>query len=443
MDLSIDASPEQLEAMNGAVVNYVRNRPQSWRSGVIEFHIYSLNPDRNSMSVAFWLRHRHPFQNGTAVFGDTSLFLLFVSRTLKKMGIRYHLPRQPIEIMGQRGVDVMGDDDLTPEQRKVAERARADHHHQALHAEEHMPHPPCKTSGGGISSRRSKRYGWSDSESEDEDATDHANSNAVRRLAAAESTSHCYQDIKMGSIAQIWRDEQRVHVPVAPALDEDAAWEAAQLASEAPLVDVARADPTIEEGGASPDLHPDVSASRSDLAGRGVNLTHESVDLFTEGRRVSHGQGGKRSASPMSDAGDMPPGLEMRTRPLTAEHRNSSWDSLQAAPVFGPATRPKGLDVRHNVGSFAGISLGETTPKPAPKHHPKPHLGGSRAGAHGPQDRSRMHSTAGDAAGAAGASPAAGHPRASGISRSSSFGQSEATHKSGIKRTSSDRATKE
>ncbi len=457
MDISMDATPEQLEAMNGAVVNYVRNRPQSWRSGVIEFHIYSLNPERNSMSVAFWLRHRHPFQNGTAVFGDTSLFLLFVSRLFKKMGIRYSLPKQPIEILGQRGVDIMGDDDLSAPERLKAEKVRSEGRSQALHADEAMPSPEGskkKSKLSSISSRRSKRYNWSDSESEDEDATDHANHDAVRRLAAAESTSHHYQDIKMGSIAQIWRDEQRVHVPVAPPLGDEDAWDPEQMPG-APAVALDQPDIAVEEGGASPD-QPDAVASNSDLM-PGVQNTRDSGDFFiggSEGRRLSHGQANKRSSSPFSETGDLPPGLEMRSRPLSAEHRNNSWDSMRSAQVFGPAPRPKGLDLKHNVGQFGGISLGDTTPKPQARPQGRPGQPPSRSAVYGPQPRP---STSGEAAAAATGRAPSAQKRSSttGVSRSSSFGHAEPAaadtggaakdgrRKQGISRSGSDRAKRQ
>ena len=430
MDISMDATPEQLEAMNGAVVNYVRNRPQSWRSGVIEFHIYSLNPDRNSMSVAFWLRHRHPFQNGTAVFGDTSLFLLFVSRLFKKMGIRYRLPKQPIEILGQRGVDILGDDDLSAKDRQLAEKTRSECRQEALRAEEHPAHSPRKGSLSAISSRKSKRYAWSDSESEDEDATDHANSNAVHRLAAAEGTSHGYQDIKMGSIAQLWRDEQRVHVPVAPPADDSEAWETA-------VPDLRRPDPAVEEGGESP-RELEATATHSDLI-PGASTTHDTAEFAPEGRRASHGQGGKRSASPFSDTSDAHTGLELRLRPLSAEHRNSSWDSLQSATVFGPAPKPKGLDLRHSVGQFGGISLGDSTPKPEPRRNKTPQTA-ARSAVFGPQERPHEQSATDAGSAAARASSTGNHRSSGGVTKASSFGHSEGTRKQGLTRSGSDRS---
>jgi len=94
----MNITPAQVEALNAAVVAYVRDRPHSWRSGMIEFYIYSIQPERNSMTFSFWLKHRQPFQDCCAVFGDTGRFMLFLCGTLRELGLEYVLPNQPVQI---------------------------------------------------------------------------------------------------------------------------------------------------------------------------------------------------------------------------------------------------------------------------------------------------------------------------------------------------------
>ncbi len=98
IEVSMNITPAQVEALNAAVVAYVRDRPQSWRSGMIEFYIYSIQPERNSMTFSFWLKHRQPYQDCCAVFGDTGRFMLFLCGTLRELGLEYALPSQPVQI---------------------------------------------------------------------------------------------------------------------------------------------------------------------------------------------------------------------------------------------------------------------------------------------------------------------------------------------------------
>ncbi len=108
MDIALDATPAQLEALNGAVVGYIRDRPMAWRSGIIEFYVYSIHPERNSMTVAFWLKHRLPYQQCVTVFADVGSFLLFVASTLRNLRVDYRMPKQPIEIVGGEGGHLTG-----------------------------------------------------------------------------------------------------------------------------------------------------------------------------------------------------------------------------------------------------------------------------------------------------------------------------------------------
>ena len=108
LDIALDVSPAQLEALNGAVVAYIRDRPMAWRSGIIEFYVYSIHPERNSMTVAFWLKHRLPYQQCVTVFADVGSFLLFIASTLRSLHVDYRMPKQPIEIVGGEGGHLSG-----------------------------------------------------------------------------------------------------------------------------------------------------------------------------------------------------------------------------------------------------------------------------------------------------------------------------------------------
>jgi hypothetical protein len=208
----MNISPAQVEALNAAVVQYVRDRPQSWRSGMIEFYIYSIQPERNSMTFSFWLKHRHPYQECCAVFGDTGRFMLFLCGTLRELGLEYRLPSQPVQIatamdigagLGQNFPDMKGSGSshIKLPSSGMASYPMA----QAVRTSEDLkPEPPSVPWAAGTQTRVNTASSFHSTPSEVSSSAD----NGIYLERVQQATSR-WVDIKAGDIAQVWRPAQQ------------------------------------------------------------------------------------------------------------------------------------------------------------------------------------------------------------------------------------------
>jgi len=196
----MNITPAQVEALNAALVAYVRDRPQSWRSGMIEFYIYSIQPERNSMTFSFWLKHRQPFQDCCAVFGDTGRFMLFLCGTLRELGLEYVLPNQPVQI--SKAMDIGAGLGQGPEDMASGSRPA---HSTSFPVAQPLP---VFAQARQLSSQNSGTPPMDQPEhnAHEEPASGLLDNNLLDKVHAATSR---WVDVKAGDIAQVWRPDQQ------------------------------------------------------------------------------------------------------------------------------------------------------------------------------------------------------------------------------------------
>ena len=344
LNIALDTTPQQLERLNAEVVSYVRARPSSWVSGVIECYIYSADPARNSMLVSFWLKHRLSFQQVLRVFGDKSAFILFLLRTMKQLGIQYSMPHQPVDLVGN-GV-------RPPSALPLANLPATGHPEQPMD----QSGPPTVLSGPApVLLPTSLGMGSP------------PNSGAVPPLPRKHAEN--FPDIMLGSIATLWRkDAKKFGVPRS---DSDG--------SLSTMGGREGGMPTAAEGGGA-----DEQGGRGGLRQRGVAQAHRGVSPppLPAGRTLSDSHQG-RGPKKISLTHMVPhfAGISFAPRPESG--------SLPRETSFGSQSRRKGRKVRViqeeevRKSSSAGDLAGMAAAAP-PRHRGRasPHLLQGHGGSH-------------------------------------------------------------
>ncbi len=374
-DMSMDATPEQLEALAAAAVSYVRDRPTAWRSGFISFQLYTINTERNSFSAGFWLRHKLPFQNSSVVHGDAGRFMLFLAKTLQRLELRYSLPTQPVQI--HAGV---ADNAWKQFHESTEPPAQGSTEHEGLS----KPVSSAGASGHGFAGMTEllNRTGVSRLPSKQvaspEPTHEQRYKDAIERLQSVENAAKEWQDIVLGDVSKLWRMNLRKFT--APPLDashaagdvdssqaaggttlgdllQSAAAEGAKAAIAAMQEQRAAEAPSVAAPGAaaagSPHGAPHATASTMSLGRDGRHQDRRLPSAFVPHRWDSH--------QLLSSAGtsSLPP-------------------DLTDLPVFGPSNRPPaqtgppagahrhGIDVHNRVKQFGGFDLRPTADAAVP-----------------------------------------------------------------------------
>jgi len=71
-------TPEQLDKLAAGMVEWVKQRTHVWVPNIVELYIYSLNPSKGVMDIAFWLGHRLSWQDGITIWADQSRVLMAI-----------------------------------------------------------------------------------------------------------------------------------------------------------------------------------------------------------------------------------------------------------------------------------------------------------------------------------------------------------------------------
>jgi len=368
-------------------VAYVRDRPTAWRSGFISFQIYTINTERNSFSAGFWLRHKLPFQSSSIVHGDAGRFMLFLAKTLQRLGLRYTLPTQPVQIHA-------GIADNAWRQFHDAEEPpkRGSHRGDASDANDHGFAGMTELLNKAGASHMKTQATATPSAECGESAPGSANleqqyAAALERLKAVEAAAKEWQDIVLGDVSRLWRTNLRkftgdsvvgaASATSAPAADAPSLAEllqsAAAAGAETALAAMRQQEAGQRSAGGAGTAMPAATDTASGMYRSIGSARGQRVVPAAPHRWESHQRTGSTAAA------SLPLGLE--DLPVFGP---SNFVPGGAPPV-APPPQKHGLDVHNRVKQFGGFDFRPTAqPAVPPPSVPKP-VAGAGGGHHVPR----------------------------------------------------------
>lgn len=131
------ATPEALSALHGSVTAHVKARPLDWKPACA-MSVTFIEP--NKVEVGFSVTHHASWSEGAKIWPAHSALVVAATQAMRAQGLRYSLPRQQVELVGDGAGDVLqsrarkqpsctGDpsDDSDDDTSGAAGKRRADH----------------------------------------------------------------------------------------------------------------------------------------------------------------------------------------------------------------------------------------------------------------------------------------------------------------------------